>query len=291
MEACERIANALKIDLKDIGFAGSKDRNAVTEQMISIKNIRKERVDKLNDFERISLKYFGNGDLPITLGNLKGNEFIITLREVKKHPRKIDFFVNYFDDQRFSKNNVEVGKSLLKKDFKKASELIAKSHKIGLSDHLSNNPDDHIGIIRSVPKKILMLYIHSFQSYLWNECAVRYLQSKFDDFNESSYSLGKLVFPEDRIEIKIPLLGFDTEFDNEEIKNIYADLLKKEDISLRDFIIRQIPNLSSEGSARDLFVDIKDLKIDFDEKQKICKLNFTLSKGSYATIAVKSMFC
>ena len=60
IKAIETIANSLGINVKNIGFAGNKDRNAVTEQFISVKNWKK-------DFENITLKgielkYLGNGN-------------------------------------------------------------------------------------------------------------------------------------------------------------------------------------------------------------------------------------
>jgi tRNA pseudouridine13 synthase len=290
IESCQRISDSLKIKLKDIGFAGTKDKNAITEQIISIKNINKDRIKNLN-FKNIELEYVGNGSDPISLGDLQGNEFVITLREVKKEPRKIDFITNYFDDQRFSSNNVEIGIALLKKDFKKASELISESNKFFVEDYLKEHPNDYVGIIRAVPKKLLMMYIHSFQSFVWNETVSEYLQSRFNDLHESSYSLGKFVFPDKSFDMKIPVVGFSTEFDNEEIEGICTRILAKQGIKPRDFVLKSIPDLSSEGSERDIFVDVQDLQIDYDKKEKICKLNFKLQKGSYATVVVKSMFC
>ena len=42
INALEAIAGSLRISQKNIGFAGNKDRNAVTEQFISIKNGKKD---------------------------------------------------------------------------------------------------------------------------------------------------------------------------------------------------------------------------------------------------------
>lgn len=56
-----------------------------------------------------------------------------------------------------------------------------------------------------------------------------------------------------------------------------------------------MPELTSEGGFRDLFFEMnfKILEINNDElnknKQKI-KINFTLPKSCYATVALKSLF-
>ena len=70
-------------------------------------------------------------------------------------------------------------------------------------------------------------------------------------------------------------------------------VMKKEDISERDFIIRQIPQLSMEGSKRKLFLkphNFKSSQLEVDElnkgKNKI-KIEFKLDKGCYATTLIK----
>ena len=68
LRAIQAIAKKLRINEKNIGFAGNKDKNALTEQIISIKNGNKNIENiKIKDIE---LKYFGKGDEKIYLGNL-----------------------------------------------------------------------------------------------------------------------------------------------------------------------------------------------------------------------------
>ena len=88
VSALELLSRKFRIPLKSFGFAGNKDRHAVTEQHISIFKGKKE-------FENISisgieLKYLGNGKEPVSLGTHEGNEFIITIRNIDgKDARKI----------------------------------------------------------------------------------------------------------------------------------------------------------------------------------------------------------
>ena len=79
------------------------------------------------------------------------------------------------------------------------------------------------------------------------------------------------------------LIGFGTE----ETKGV-NNILKEEGVKLRDFIIRQIPELSSEGAYRDLFVEIYNLDIKKTKQGYILK--FKLKKGSYATEVIKQLF-
>ncbi|MFC1686726.1 tRNA pseudouridine(13) synthase TruD, partial [Nanoarchaeota archaeon] len=117
IDAIKLISRKLGIPEKDIGFAGSKDRNAITEQMISIKEVKsknyKEKASKL-ELKDITLEFISYGENPICLGDLQGNYFEIVIRNldasILKEKAKI---INYFDEQRFGKNNIKVGRNII----------------------------------------------------------------------------------------------------------------------------------------------------------------------------------
>ena len=276
--AIQKIADYTHKPRKLFGFAGSKDKIAVTEQLCSFKG-------KLKDFnlKDLEVKVKGYGDTPISLGDLKGNKFKIIVKDHFGTTQKKDFIINYFDDQRFSKNNHHIGKAIIKKDFKKASELIKGS---GVKRNVKEN--DYIGFLRETPKKILQLYIHSYQSYLWNLAVDEYIRENHKH-TEIKYSLGNLAIPKKEINNKkIPILGFGTEFQNPKIEEIYDKLMTKENINDRDFIIRAMPDLSSEGGERDLMIEPEEISIIKQEKNYECK--FKLQKSSYATMVIKQLF-
>ncbi len=266
-KAIQNIANYLHIPRKSFGYAGNKDRRAVTEQLCSV--LGSIRNLELKD---ISANVIGKGDKPVSLGDLEGNEFKIIVRDAAKKPKKIKSMVNYFDEQRFSSNNVAIGKNIVKKDFKGAVGIIANGNDFisnKIKEHLKDNPNDNVGALMIIPKKILMLYVHSYQSFIWNKTAE--------------------YFDKGKKNIKIPIIGFDTEFKDGKIKNVVENIIKEENISLRDFIMRQMPALSSPGGERDLFVDVKNLKIDKINKGEY-KISFFLPKASYATLVIKNIF-
>ena len=179
-KAIEQISENLNLPIKSFGFAGNKDKKAITEQFISIKTNKNIGNLKIKD---ISLKSVGKGQNPISLGDLAGNEFVITVRNLEKEQFSfnVDKIPNYFDEQRFSRNNSEVGKAIVKKDFKRAVELVLENkgeHEEKLGEYLLRNNNDYIGALRTINKKILRLYIHAYQSLIFNETVKHYLKLK-----------------------------------------------------------------------------------------------------------------
>jgi len=284
LTAIEVLANKLKISKKNIGFAGNKDKIAVTEQFISIRNGKKD-YENIN-LKNIELKYLGQGINEIFLGNLKGNEFKITIRNLtKKEIQKINSnkisMPNYFGPQRLSNKNHLIGKEIVNKNFDKAVNLILQTntdYDEKIKEHLEKRSKDFVVALKIIPLKLLKFYVHAYQSFLFNKTLEQYIKN-----NKSSYE-------------KIPIIGFGTEIKNTKINKIVNKILEEEKITFRDFIIRQIPELSSEGDERNALVKIKDFKVINQDKDELNKnmekliVTFSLPKGSYATVFIDNLF-
>ena len=284
IRAIQRIADFIHIKLKDIGYAGNKDKKAITIQTISIKNAKEDALRNFVD-DNIKLTYLGKGDEPISLGDLKSNRFeIIVNSDIE--PKPITQTINYFDEQRFSTSNVGIGLAIAKGEYAKATELINEP---AVKDYLEDHPTDFVGAIKAMPFKILTIYLHALSSMIFNNTTSEYLQCKYES-KTSKYSQGTLAFPNAPIEnMKIPIVGYATVYENKEIKEMTRSILKELGIKERSFIIKALPDLSNEGDERDLTIDIKDMKIENIEKGKI-KVTFTLPKGCYATMVIRHLF-
>jgi len=275
LDAIKQIAVNLKIPLKNVGFAGNKDRAAITEQVVSIRAIKEERVTKLK-LKDIELSFIGNGEKPISLGDLEGNRFRITVRDINKKflSKNTSKIPNFFGEQRFSKSNADIGKALVLKNFKKAVDLIDQTY---VKEYIEENTGDFAGALRQMPLKLRRMFVHSYQSLLWNKVVEEYLKTK--PFRNE----------------KISLVGFGTTLNNDKISGLIRTVMNKECITSRDFVISQIPEISSEGGERDLFVSPENFKIDF-EKDELNKykekaiVSFTLPKGCYATVVIDYLF-
>ena len=268
-KALEIISREFHISLKYLNIAGLKDKQAVTSQYISIYKGKESNLSLNN----LSLEFLGKGKERLKLGSLK-NKFKIVVRNLDKKYNKVNFIENYYDEQRFSKNNIEIGKALIKRDFKKACNLLNLD---------SENPLNELFKIKK-----LKFYLHSYQSFLFNE----YLSNMING-EKINYSLGYFSFSQKQIKnIKIPLLNFDTDLNK---FPYYKEIMKKENIKLDDFIVKQIPSLIDESKERDSIIKIKDLKVKYEKdelfKDKLkANLSFSLPSGSYATILIKKMF-
>ena len=286
ISAISKISSHFKIDRKKIGYCGIKDKVAITEQYISIPSYLKDRILSSKVNEEINLEYLFDISEPLNIGKNKGNYFEIIVRNLDscctdQKLNNLDYsrIPNYFGDQRFSTKNVDIGRYIVKKEFSKALDIIKedKVHGESIKQSLEKNPKDLIGALKKVPKDILIFYVHSYQSYLWN-LAVKKLISQDREMHQKN----------------IPILGFSSELD-EPIEKIYDEIMSQEGITLRDFIIREVSFLSMEGSARDLFMDVYEFSYEFIEDEefknkKKCLLKFKLGKGSYATELVKYIF-
>jgi tRNA pseudouridine13 synthase len=130
--AVKEIAKRLGISHRRIGWAGTKDRNAVTTQWISLYNVPPEQVAAMY-LKDITLEPLGQSNEGLSLGDLAGNRFDIVIRDtdpqdLAERVRSITETVaagvpNYFGIQRFGAIRPvthRVGEWILKGDYEQA---------------------------------------------------------------------------------------------------------------------------------------------------------------------------
>lgn len=148
MDAVNQISRMLRVKPQVIGYAGTKDRRASTAQRCSIRYIRDRALAGING----KLRGVVTGDykykqVPIHLGQLMGNEFVITVKNCKMTggsqttpmPERLEAlrtnvqsamdhmaehgWINYFGHQRFGTHEIgthEVGKLILGEKYEEA---------------------------------------------------------------------------------------------------------------------------------------------------------------------------
>ncbi|KAK3717023.1 multisubstrate pseudouridine synthase 7 [Vermiconidia calcicola] len=151
MEVLYYIASQLKVHIKNFQFAGTKDRRGVTVQRVAIFRVHADRIARLN----IAARGWRVGDFEyqkhgLELGELDGNEFLLTLRdchfqgeEILPHEQRVSLankvigtaaesfttcgFLNYYGSQRFgtfSTGTHVIGQKMLKGDLEGAVDSI-----------------------------------------------------------------------------------------------------------------------------------------------------------------------
>ncbi|SFM15911.1 tRNA pseudouridine(13) synthase TruD [Methanolobus profundi] len=131
------MSRKLGISQKRIGFAGTKDKRARTTQKISIYDISEEDIEGFH-LKDVELKVIGRSSRSIGLGDLYGNEFSITIRDIDLKPAELERTLqettdeirsfggvpNFFGIQRFGAIRPvthTIGEHILKEDFETAA--------------------------------------------------------------------------------------------------------------------------------------------------------------------------
>lgn len=133
--AIKAVASGLGISHQRIGFAGTKDKRAVTTQYLSLYKISKEQIGALA-IPGIHLYPVGNEQHPIKLGQLIGNRFTIRIREINESVLEglddvthtiSDGIPNYVGYQRFGVTRPVthcIGFEILKGNFQEAIRVM-----------------------------------------------------------------------------------------------------------------------------------------------------------------------
>lgn len=150
------------------------------------------------------------------------------------------------------------------KDFKGALKRFPKylGYENAMLNFLANNPTDFVGTLRRLPKKLRLMFVHAYQSYIFNKSLSRYIDGGME------------------IE-ELPLVGY-----NIEIDSITSEIIDEEGISQEFFRINPIPELSSEGSFRKCFVKFEDFNMLNCSNNEL-DIQFSLPRGSYATVLLR----
>ncbi len=297
VKAIQSIAERFKINIQQLSVAGMKDSNAVTTQHVSGHNIDKKDLTriKIKDISLIYLGY-GDKRIGLGTTKCNNFKIIVrNLDKPLNHVGKI-IFPNYFGKQRFGgefrPNTHIIGKYLIEEDYENAlKQFIGKAFSTETGDQvparkfadrnwgkwelilnkfpkylrneckvlsfLMKNPRDFKKAFSVLPKQISTLFVHAYESKLWNKELSKFILEEFNKIK----TVDTLPFP----------LNYDKNSTNPNIP------------------------LGEKKIVRKAFIETK-VKVHNEEKDDLNNgkfkqlIEFSLPPGSYATILLNQLY-
>jgi tRNA pseudouridine13 synthase len=353
-------ARALRISRRRIGYAGMKDKRAVSTRRFSFEGVPPEALHalRLQDVEILDTSL---AHAPLEVGDLLGNRFRIVVRQIAlpedraghlveetaRQIRALGGFPNFFGVQRFGSVRPVthvVGRAIVRGAFAEAvaayvanpipgegeasfrvRDAYARSgdaraalreypraftfEKV-LLNHLVTHPDDHVGALRCLPQNLLLMFVHGYQSFLFNRVLSERMRRGIPIHEPVP---GDLVLPpdsdglpdrgrvievtQDNVEkvasrclerkawVSAILFGSEPVFADGEPGRIEREVVASEGLRPDDFIIPELPRMSSRGTRREVLAPVRDLEARLADGA--LHLSFSLSRGAYATSLVR----
>jgi tRNA pseudouridine13 synthase len=317
------IARALRASSKRFGYAGNKDRRALTRQMVSCWRIEEEELKKIR-IPGIILSNFIKAGERISMGDLKGNNFKIVTRGIETDAMELEELLretqeqlslrgipNYFGYQRFGTirpNNHLVGRELIRGDLEGAvREYLCNPSPMEKEDarearRYLGDTMNYKGALKRFPRRLnyeraVLHHIHKDSRDFAG--ALRRLPRKLTlifAHSYQSYLFNKVLSNllkggESLTSRKISLLGYRSTHSQGKIGKMEKCVLKEEGVRLKDFWIKSMPELSSRGSMRNACirtdVKLKTCEDELNSGKRGFVAEFTLPKGSYATVVMR----
>ena len=353
------IARDLHIDRKRMGFAGMKDKKALTRQWICIANMDSEeqfkQVENLDIYKTDFLE-ITRGRKKLRMGQLKGNKFRILIRDLDDIEKSADVanevlkelevtgVPNYYGWQRFGKprtNTHLVGEALIQNDLaeavrryvgnpseeeslenqqarqayddgdlEKSLELMGKGMRYEkmmvrqlIKDSKKGELTDksYMNAIHALPKPLQRMFVHAYQSYLFNDAVSRRVEMGINKYIEGDIIIDNEEHiirdktPEeyqeliDNFEVNptVPLYGTKVPFAGGEVGEMEKSVLESYGLDKSDFEVPKMPRLGSHGLRRSVRFQVWDASAKATDDGVLAE--FSINKGSYATAVLREV--
>ncbi|QKF73675.1 tRNA pseudouridine 13 synthase [Aliarcobacter faecis] len=293
-DAIEILANYLKCSTREFGYAGLKDKNAMTVQHISVHR-KYEEILKEFSHENIKILETTYHNNKIKIGHLKGNNFFIRLkrvglvekRKIEEAFSKIATFgmPNYFGFQRFGIDG---------ENYKKGKAIVE-------------------GTLKERNRNLKQMFINAYQSYLFNSWLSKRIEiSKLIEAFEPKEIYTKLNLPLEEVKRakkqphpfkiltgdlfshypfgKIFIID-DLEAESQKFfdkDRVPTGLLSGKRVKKSENFAQEIEkefevDMNEDGARRFAFIFPENLESNYKEDKNHMELSFYLPKGSYAT--------
>lgn len=293
-DAVQAFSEQLGCKNRDIGYAGLKDKNAMTVQHISVPKNCEDKLAQFNH-ENIKILETTHHNNKIRIGHLKGNKFFIRLKRVtpldaKKIEEAVSLIAkfgmpNYFGFQRFGieGNNYKKGEAIIK------------------------------GELREKNRKLKQMYVNSYQSFLFNSWLSKRIEiSKLIEAFEPKEIYEKIKLPLEIVkqmkkqEHPLKIIDGDLmshypfgrifhvenmeeeadkffKFDRVPTGILCGKRVKKAESFAQTIEQEFDVEIKEDGARRFAWVFPQEVESNYKEDKNWMELQFSLPKGSYAT--------
>jgi tRNA pseudouridine13 synthase len=360
------ISRDLHISRKRMGFAGMKDKKAITRQWICISNMDSE--EQLEEVKALDGKIHNTkflkilrGRKKLRMGQLTGNKFKILIKDIDNIDKSLKIannvlnqlertgVPNYFGWQRFGKprtNTHLVGKALIANDLAEAVRLyignpyhgegeenklarkaydegkleksleimpksmryerimlkeLIKDQKKGNKSFTELDDESYKKAIFALPKPLQRMFVHAYQSYLFNKAVSNRVAMGIDKYVEGDIVINNaenLIHDKSPEELQnmitnfeanptSPLYGTKVPFAEKNVGKMEKKVLKDENLKREDFECPKTPKLGSFGLRRAMRFSIWNTNAEATENGIL--VEFSINKGSYATAVLREI--
>ncbi len=315
LEAINRIARALQVNARDLGYAGLKDKRAVTTQVLSVEGVPPEQVLEMA-VPAIEVLWAKRHAHKLRVGHLRGNRFEITVRDVSPTALPLveeimarlatEGAPNRFGVQRFGNNSDShlLGKALVKADWETAVRSLlvdeeTRFSKLGQRVQREAEKGTVERAVACIPHRLRKLFLSAYQAYLFNcilEERLPDLGRLLDGDVAVKHSNGAPFLVEnatleqpraDAFEISPsgPIFGYKMRQPAGTVQAVEAELLAAEGVKPETF--RKVAGIRLPGTRRPL-----RMPMELHQIASVAvgvRLNFTLPAGGYATVVLDEL--
>jgi tRNA pseudouridine13 synthase len=143
--------------------------------------------------------------------------------------------------------------------------------------------------LRALPLNIRRFFVQAYQSFLFNKTLSAaftdgeelFLSQQGDVCYDKNGNLGKFSNDPDQ-RLSIPFVGY-AYYKKTRFNYQISKILESEEVSPKDFFLKDMQELSNEGGFRNSSIKCEDIKANQN------MITFTLSRGSFATIVLREI--
>jgi tRNA pseudouridine13 synthase len=299
---------------------GLKDAWAVTSQYVVVSNATIGEVAQIG--ERVSARLIGRLKQPLRRDHLLGNRFTIRVREIKAlndmeaalqevfEALKEGRIPNFYGYQRFGTSRPythRVGEALIKKGVVGALEVLLAPKELGPEEQQAAKALERgatpLQAFRAIPAAIRRLYVQAYQAYLFNRTLSKAVRAGEPLNQVAPKDLAGLLDPEtgrivrvkrveEPLESAVPVLqlvGYSYRDLGGRFDQLLLEVLEEEEVTPRDFQLKECPELGTPGAIRPAPLRGWDLGHHFDPSERVLELWFSLYRGEYATTLLREL--